>query len=47
MKIIIMLLVLMASISSSAKKGVWPDGTKMDPWFENREKVDVNTLGKR
>ena len=42
-----MLLVLMASISASAKKGVWPDGTKMDPWFENREKVDVNTLGKR
>ena len=37
----------MASISASAKKGVWPDGTKMDPWFENREKVDVNTLGKR
>ena len=42
-----MLLVLMASISASAKKGVGPDGTKMDPWFENREKVDVNTLGKR
>ena len=37
----------MASISASAKKGVWPDGTKMYPWFENREKVDVNTLGKR
>ena len=37
----------MASISASAKKGVWPDGTKMDPWFENRETVDVNTLGKR
>lgn len=42
-----MLLVLLTSISASAKKGIWPDGTKMDAWFDNLEKVDVNTLGKR
>ena len=38
---------LFAGISASAKKRVWPDGTKIAPWFDNREKVDVNTLGKQ
>lgn len=26
---------------------VWPDGTPMDVWFKNTQKVDVNTLGKK
>ena len=26
---------------------LWPDGTSMSPWFQNVEKVDVNSLGKR
>lgn len=47
MKIIIVFLMLFAGISASAKKGVWPDGTKIASWFDNREKVDVNTLGKQ
>ena len=25
----------------------WPDGTKIDSWFANTSKVDVNTLGKQ
>lgn len=25
----------------------WPDGTKIDSWFANTKKVDVNTLGKK
>ena len=25
----------------------WPDGTKMDKWFENTSKVDPSTLGKQ
>ncbi len=27
-------------------KEVWPDGTPIDTWFNNTEKVDVNALGK-
>lgn len=26
---------------------LWPDGTKMDAWFSNAQKVNVDTLGKK
>lgn len=29
------------------KKELWPDGTVMDKWFNDRTKVDVTTLGKQ
>ena len=35
------------SVSAREKKDVWPDGTKMDPWFSNVTKVNTDTLGKR
>ena len=46
-KIIIMALTLTVSVNALAKKDLWPDGTVMDQWFDNREKVDVNALGKQ
>lgn len=42
-----MALTAFVGINAMAKQDVWPDGTTMDQWFANREKVDVNTLGKR
>ena len=42
-----MALMAFVGINAMAKQDVWPDGTTMDQWFANREKVDVNTLGKR
>lgn len=42
-----MALMAFVGINAMAKHDVWPDGTTMDKWFANREKVDVNTLGKR
>lgn len=26
---------------------LWPDGTKMDAWFSNAQKVNIDTLGKK
>ena len=46
-KAIIMALTAFISINATARQDVWPDGTTIDKWFDNREKVDVNTLGKR
>ncbi len=49
-KYIMMMLVLLGMITAceaKQKKDVWPDGTAMDAWFQNRQKVDVATLGKR
>lgn len=42
-----MALTAFVGINAMAKHDVWPDGTTMDKWFADREKVDVNTLGKR
>ena len=42
-----MALTAFVGINAMAKQDVWPDGTTMDKWFANREKVDVNSLGKR
>ena len=42
-----MALTAFISINATARQDVWPDGTTIDKWFDNREKVDVNTLGKR
>ena len=42
-----MALMAFVGINAMAKHDVWPDGTTMDKWFANREKVDVNSLGKR
>jgi len=30
-----------------AKTELWPDGTQMDAWFSNLQKVNVDTLGKK
>lgn len=39
------------TLTTSAKKkpvqDLWPDGTVMDAWFSNTQKVDVSTLGKQ
>lgn len=50
------LLALMPASSEAAKKQkkvkkaqteLWPDGTKMDAWFCNAKKMNVDTLGKK
>lgn len=33
--------------SLHAKRDVWPDGTKMDAWFQDTTKVDVKRLGRQ
>ena len=33
--------------SLHAKRDLWPDGTKMDAWFQDTAKVDISTLGRR
>lgn len=44
---------LLAVLSATAKpkekpiQDVWPDGTPVDVWFNNTQKVEVNTLGKK
>ena len=46
---LLMLLTLSAVAKPKAKKTVetWPDGTEMDAWFQNPQKVDVGQLGRR
>lgn len=50
-KKIMMMMLALAGIAIGAeakqKQDVWPDGTPMDAWFANKQKVDVATLGKR
>lgn len=51
-KISILILALCGlTLTASAKKkpvqDLWPDGTVMDAWFSNTQKVDVSTLGKQ
>ena len=46
----LLLLTLTAMARMPKKKTVqplWPDGTVMDVWFQNTQKVDVATLGRR
>ena len=45
--ILLALMLTTVSVSAREKKDVWPDGTKMDPWFSNVTKVNTDTLGKR
>lgn len=33
--------------AKKAQTELWPDGTKMDAWFSNAQKVNVDTLGKK
>ena len=33
--------------AKKAQTELWPDGTKMDAWFSNVQKVNVDTLGKK
>lgn len=33
--------------AKKAQTELWPDGTKMDAWFCNAQKVNVDTLGKK
>lgn len=49
-KIILYLSLLFVTLGSAQTrnhmKEVWPDGTPIDTWFNNTEKVDVSALGK-
>ena len=50
MMVLLAVLTLTAAARPKAKKAVaetWPDGTVMDAWFQNTQKVDPATLGKR
>jgi polygalacturonase len=50
MMVLLAVLTLTAVAKPKAKKTVaetWPDGTVMDAWFQNTQKVDPATLGKR
>lgn len=42
-----LLLLLAFSLNANAKKDLWPDGTVIDKWFSNTQKVDLTSLGKR
>lgn len=42
-----LLLLLTLSLNANAKKDLWPDGTVIDKWFSNTQKVDLGSLGKR
>ena len=33
--------------AKKAQTELWPDGTKMDAWFSNAQKVNMDTLGKK
>ena len=33
--------------AKKAQTELWPDGTKLDAWFSNAQKVNVDTLGKK
>ena len=41
------LLLLLICINANAKTDLWPDGTPIDKWFANTQKVDESQLGKR
>ena len=50
MMVLLAVLTLAAAAKPKAKKAVaetWPDGTVMDAWFQNTQKVDPATLGRR
>lgn len=40
-------LTLSANARQKKQQELWPDGTVMDAWFSNTQKVDVSTLGKQ
>ena len=42
-----LLLLLTLSLTVNAKKDLWPDGTVIDKWFSNTQKVELTSLGKR
>ena len=44
-----LMLTMVFGISAKPKKQqpLWPDGTEMDAFFSNTQKVDVKTLGKQ
>ena len=50
MMVLLAVLTLTAAAKPKTKKAVaetWPDGTVMDAWFQDTQKVDPATLGKR
>lgn len=47
MKKQLLLVTLLCMGNLMAHADNWPDGTKMDKWFENTSKVDPSTLGKQ
>ena len=48
-KIIALALTVLAITAANAKSknGLWPDGTPIDKWFSNTQKIDEGSLGKR
>lgn len=38
---------MVCTLSAQPKGGCWPDGSPIDPWFDNTTKVDVATLGRQ
>lgn len=47
LSLFLMLCCLTLQAKDKVKADVWPDGTKIDAWFSDTTKVDVNTLGKK
>lgn len=37
----------MISVATASLADNWPDGTKIDSWFFNKNKVNVDNLGKK
>ena len=46
-KITLIASMLICLCSAQANNNLWPDGTKIDKWFDNTEKVKVSSLGKK
>lgn len=46
-KILIVMLCCLTCMHAFAKKDLWPDGTVIDKWFTNTQKIDVATLGRQ
>ena len=46
-KFLIVMLCCLTCMHAFAKKDLWPDGTVIDKWFTNTQKIDVATLGRQ
>lgn len=45
----VLLLLTLFTLTAEAKKNkeVWPDGTPIDAWFSNTQKIDISALGRQ